>query len=80
MSKITYDPKMCYIVEVWFKRGGQGDIAIAYVSAKKLPDGRYDLPKERHYAWGFKIPFWTYESAIRYAHHVADELGIPAVV
>ncbi len=70
MNKIVYDPNICYIVEVWYKRGGQGDIAIATICSK-------ELPKEKNNQWGFTKSFWNYESAIKYARHVAVELGIP---
>lgn len=62
-------PFTCYIVEVWYKRGGQGDIAISTVRCK-------DLPKERDNDWGFTKAFWNYEDAVKYARHVARELGI----
>lgn len=66
-------PNTCYVVEVYYKRGGCGDVAIEALRCK-------DLPKERDNQWGFTKAFWNYETARRYARHVAAELGIPAVV
>jgi hypothetical protein len=74
MDWIDYQfPNTAYIVEVYYKRGGSGDIAISTVRCK-------DMPKERDNKWGFTKAFWNYETARRYARHVAVELGIPAVV
>lgn len=74
MNWIDFEyPNTCYIVEVWYKRGGCGDVGIATVRCN-------DLPKEKSNEWGFTKAFWNYETARRYARHVANELGIPAVV
>lgn len=74
MDWIDYQfPNTAYIVEVYYKRGGSGDIAIETLRCK-------DLPKERDNKWGFTKAFWNYETARRYARHIAEELGIPAVV
>jgi hypothetical protein len=66
-------PFTCYVVEIWHKRGGQGDIAIAEIRCK-------ELPKEKDNEWVDTKCFWSYEQAHRYARHVAEELGIPAIV
>ena len=66
-------PFTCYVVEVRYNRGGQGDIAVSEIRCN-------ELPKERSNEWGFTEAFWNYETARRYARHVAAELGIPAVV
>ena len=66
-------PFTCYIVEVYYKRGGSGDVAIETLRCK-------DLPKERDNKWGFTKAFWNYENAVKYARHVARELGIPTCI
>lgn len=63
-------PYTCYVVWVYYKRGGCGDIAIETLRCK-------DLPKEKDNNWGFTKAFWNYETALHYARHVAIELGIP---
>ena len=74
MSWIDYEyPNTAYIVEVKYRRGGVGDIAITTCRCK-------DMPKPRDNSRGFTQGFWDYEQAARYARHVAAELGIPAIV
>lgn len=74
MDWIDYEyPNTAYIVEVYYKRGGSGDIAISECRCK-------EMPKDRDNCHGFTKAFWGYEQALHYARHIAEELGIPAVV
>lgn len=71
MNWIDYEyPNTAYIVEVKYRRGGVGDIAITTCRCN-------DMPKNRSNEWGFTQGFWIYELAVKYAQHVAAELGIP---
>jgi hypothetical protein len=67
MSWIDYEyPNTAHIVEVKYS----GDIAITTCRCK-------DMPKDIDNAYGFTSGFWDYDKAVRYARHVATELGIP---
>lgn len=70
MNWIDYEyPYTAWIVEVKYS----GDIAITTCRCK-------GMPKERDNSMGFTKVFWSYEQAVKYARHVAAELGIPTVI
>lgn len=70
MNWIDYKyPNTAYIVEVKYI----GDIAITTCRCK-------DMPEPRDHSRGFTKGFWNYEQAVRYARHVAAELGIPTPI
>lgn len=70
MHWIDHDyPYIAYIVEVKYS----GDISITVCRCK-------DLPRDKDNTRGFSAGFWDYESAARYARHIAAELQIPAIV
>ncbi len=70
MNWIDYEyPNTAYIVEVKYS----GDVAITTCRCK-------DMPKNRSNEWGFTQGFWIYESAVKYARHVAAELSIPTTI
>ena len=74
LNWIDYEyPFTCYVVEIWYKRGGQGDITISEIRCK-------ELPKEKDNEWVYTKSFWNFESAVKYARHVARELGIPTCI
>jgi len=70
MNWIDYEyPNTAYIVEVKYS----GDVAITTCRCK-------DMPKNRSNEWGFTQGFWIYESAVKYARHVAAELSMPTTI
>lgn len=70
MNWIDYEyPYTAWIVEVKYS----GDIAIGECRCK-------DMPKARDNSRGFTKGFWRYEEAVKYARHVAVELGIPTPI
>lgn len=70
MNWIDYEyPNTAYIVEVKYS----GDISISECRCK-------DMPKDRDNSWGFTKGFWNCAEAIKFARHVARELGIPTCI